>query len=174
MIDTEVTRLRRLRNTVLRARALAAELETAQSRRNSLFSRTAVNCWQIARVVTGRLRAHPYLSYQRGPTALDAFTGAGRAALLGMASRYGRRNLEVLSLELQRVARELDDARALTWSAELSDTFGRSQIQIRRLIAEIDLPRASHDARVPRAEARSAAVGDTASNVAGNWPYLAF
>jgi hypothetical protein len=173
MIDTEVMRLRRLRTTVLRARALAAELDATHSRRNSVFSRTAVNCWQIARVVTGRLRAHPYLNYQRGPTAFDAFCGAGRAALLAMASRYGRRNLEVLSLELQRVARELDDARALTWSAELSDTFGRSQIQIRRLIAELDLSRDSRDARVPRSEARSTAVGD-ASNVAGNWPYLAF
>jgi hypothetical protein len=164
-------RLRRLRNTVLQARALAAELAAAQPGRDSLFSRTAVNCWQIARVVTGRLRAHPYLHYQRGPTELDAFYGAARAAVLGATSRYGRRSLGILSDELQRVARALDDARALTWSAELSDTFGRSQIQIRRLLAELDH---SANARVQRADARSVAVGESANNVAGNWPYLAF
>ncbi len=170
MIDTEVTRLRRLRNTVLRARALAAVLDPAHSRRNSLFSRTAVHCWQIARVVSGRLRAHPYLNYQRGPTALEAFGGALRAGLLGIAARYGRSSLGILSAELQRVARELDDARALTWSAELSDTFGRSQLQLRRLMAELEQ---SH-ATAPRTELRNAAVDETAGNLAGNWPYLAF
>jgi len=171
MIDAEVMRLRRLRNTVLQARALAAEFDAAHSRRSSLYSRAAVSCWQIARMITGRLRAHPYLNYQRGPTELDALYGATRSAVLGMASRYGGRSLGILSEELQRVARELDDARALTRSAELSDTFGRSQIQLRRLIAELDL---SRNAGVPQAEARSAAVGETASTVAGNWPYLAF
>jgi hypothetical protein len=170
MIDAEVMRLRRLRNTVLQARALAAELDGAHSRRSSLFSRAAVNCWQIARVVTGRLRAHPYLNYQRGPTGLDALYGAARTAVLGVASRYSGRSLGILSQELQRVARELDDARALTWSAELSDTFGRSQIQLRRLIAELDR---SRNVTVPQDDARGAAVGESAGDVAGNWPYLA-
>jgi len=32
----------------------------------------------------------------------------------------------------------LDDARALTWSSELSDSLGRSQTQIRALIKELD------------------------------------
>ncbi len=169
MIDVEVMRLRRLRNTVLQARALASELDAGRSR-HSIVSRTAVSCWQIARVVTGRLRAHPHLNYQRGTTGFDAFYGAVRAGLLGVTSRLGQRGLRTLADELRRVARELDDARALTWSAELSDTFGRSQTHIRRLIAELDL---SLNAPSP-ITARTAAAGDGTSNVAGNWPYLAF
>jgi hypothetical protein len=168
MIDAEVMRLRRLRTTVLQARALAAELDDAHSRRHSVFSRAAVNCWQIARVVTGRLRAHPYLNYQRGPSEFEDLYGGARANWVGMASRSGPRRLRALSVELHRVARELDDARALTWSADLSDTFGRSQTQMRRLIAEVD---GSHHGMVPRVEARAA---EEAREVAGNWPYLAF
>ena len=138
MIDAEVTRLRRLRNTALNARALAAMLESSSSRRDSVFSRAAVRCWQIARVVTGRLRAHPYLSYQRGPSELAALYGGIRASLLSSAARTAGAVCRALSDDLQSVARELDDARALTWSTDLSDTFGRSQTQIRRLMAEIE------------------------------------
>ncbi len=54
-----------------------------------------------------------------------------------IASHRGR-SLQTLSGELRRVVGELDDARNLTWSAELSDTFGRSQTQIRSLIQELD------------------------------------
>ena len=184
MIDAEVMRLRRLRNTVLKARSLARQLDTSSSRRNSVFSRTAVSCWQIARVVTGRLRAHPYLSYQQGPSELSTLYGGVRADVLGGAARYGKRNLRILSDELQNVARELDDARALTWSAELSDTFGRSQSQIRRLIAEAGSGARQHEgarqtavarnAMASRVEARVSAVQDGSTNLAGNWPYLAF
>ena len=183
MIDTEVMRLRRLRNTVLRARALAAELEAAQSRRNSLFSRTAVNCWQIARVVTGRLRAHPYLNYQRGiqgelgTRSLMASRQGRRPALLPVcASGKGLSEpANPVRLKLHRVAHELDDARALTWSADLSDTFGRLQAQIRRLIAEVDGPRHVH--LVPGVDACAAEqdveIADLKSSDQDISPYLA-
>jgi len=179
MIDAEVMRLRRLRTTVLQARALAAEFDSAKSRRNSVFSRTAVNCWQIARVVTGRLRAHPYLKFQRGPTDLDTLYGGARANWFSMLSRSGPGRLQTLSDELHRVARELDDARALTWSADLSDTFGRSQAQIRRLIAEVDagVQRETGSRSGVAANSRSSVAardGEAAGDVAGNWPYLAF
>jgi hypothetical protein len=184
MIDAEVMRLRQLRNTVLKARSLAIQLDLSPPRRNSVFSRTAVSCWQIARVVTGRLRAHPYLNYQQGPSELSALYGGLRAGVLAGAARYGQRNLRILSEELQNVAHELDDARALTWSAELSDTFGRSQNQIRRLIAETGIgvrkqegARQTAGARnvmVPRVESRVSTAQDGSSNMAGNWPYLAF
>jgi hypothetical protein len=84
-----------------------------------------------------------------------------------------------LSDELQSVAGELDDARALTWSTDLSDTFGRSQAQLRRLMAEVEAgarkeagkDTGSRSAIVP--DARASAGGEEA-NLAGNWPYLAF
>jgi hypothetical protein len=178
MIDAEVTRLRRLRSAALNARALAARLESSSSR-HSVFSRTAGRCWQIARAASGRLNAHPYLSYQRGPSELSVLYGEIRARLLSSAARYGQRNFRALSDELQSVARELDDARALTWSTELSDIFGRSQAQLRRLMAEVEAgarkeagkDSSSRSVVVP--DARAGAGGEEA-NLAGNWPYLAF
>jgi hypothetical protein len=84
-----------------------------------------------------------------------------------------------LSDELQSVARELDDARALTWSTELSDTFGRSQAQLRSLMAEVEAgarqeigkDAGSRSVIVPDARAGA---GEEEANLAANWPYLAF
>ncbi len=172
MVDAEVMRLRRLRAAALRARALAGTLEFSASRPDSVFSRSAVACWRIARTITGRLRAHPDLRYQQGPGELRTLIDRIGARVRGAAARYRSRTLEVLGGEIQGVARELDDARALTWSPDLSDEFGRLQIQVRRLIAEIG--GVSHqagpltDLSVPQDE------DESASGVGGNWPYLAF
>jgi hypothetical protein len=177
MIDTEVMRLRRLRNTALRARALAAALDPDSARRNSVFSRSAVSCWRITRVITGWLRAHPYLSYQQGPSEMRGFYDRLSTGLLGAVAHYRGRSLQTFSSELQRVARELDDARALTLSSELSDTLGRAQMQIRSLIQELDADAhqegASRDATIARVGMRVGDRRDGASSVAGNWPYLA-
>ena len=181
MIDTEVTRLRRLRNTALRARAVAAALGSDPAPRDSAFSRSAASCWRIARVITGRLRAHPYLSYQRGPSEMRGVYDRVSAGLLGAIARYRGRSQQTFSEELRRVARELDDARALTWSSELSDSLGRSQTQIRALIKELDDGACSEAGRrnevesrhAPRIETRTGAVGNDAADVAGSWPYLA-
>jgi hypothetical protein len=178
MIDAEVARLRRLRSAALNARALAARLGSSSSR-HSVFSRTAGRCWQIARAASGRLNAHPYLSYQRGPSELSVLYGEIRASLLSSVARYGQRSFRALSDELQSVGRELDDARALTWSTELSDTFGRSQAQLRRLMAEVETGArkeagkdpGSRSAIVPDARAGA---GDEETNLATDWPYLAF
>jgi hypothetical protein len=174
MIDAEVTRLRRLRIKALNARALAAQLGPSSSQ-HSVFSRSAGRCWQIARVVTGRLKAHPYQSYQRGPGEISTLYAEIRASFKSVAAQYGQRNFRALSDELQGVARELDDARALTWLPDLSDTFGRSQAQLRRLLAEVEA-----GAR-KEAGSRNEIVADAktdpveeASNLAGDWPYLAF
>jgi len=40
------------------------------------------------------------------------------AGLLGAITRYRGRSQQSFSEELRRVARELDDARALTWSSD--------------------------------------------------------
>jgi hypothetical protein len=177
MIDAEVMRLRRLRNTALKARALAAVLDSEPARRNSVFSRSAVSCWRIARVITGWLRAHPYLSYQQGPSEVRGVYDRLSAGVLGVAARSRGRSRQAFSSELLRVARELDDARALTWSSDLSDTFGRSQMLLRTLIKELDAD--AHNEVMPRRETvvrvdtRTGNSRDAAGSVAGSWPYLA-
>jgi hypothetical protein len=181
MIDTEVMRLRQLRNTALKARALAAALDATldsdPARRSSVFSRSAVTSWRIARVITGWLRAHPYLSYQRGPSEVRGVYDRFSAGLLSAIARYRGRSAQTFSRELQRVARGLDDARALTWSADLSDTLGRAQMQIRTLIKELDADApnevASRHEAPARVEKRTADGRDDAGSVAANWPYLA-
>jgi hypothetical protein len=175
MIDAEVIRLRRLRDTALRVRALAAVLKTSDPRRDSVFSRSAVSCWQIARTITGRLRAHPDLSYQRGPSEFRTLVDGIRANVLGSVTRDRKRALAMLADDVRSVARELDDARALTWSAELSDDFGRAQIHMRRLISDLGGSRQGTGLRAARAPARGRSViPEEQSEVAGNWPYLAF
>jgi hypothetical protein len=178
MIDSEVIRLRRLRDTALKVRAIAAVLDAQSARRGSVVARSGQSCWRIARVVTGTLRAHPYLNYQRGPGEVRAVYDRMRAGLLGGIACYRGRSLQAFSAELQRVAQELDDTRALTWSADLSDALGRSQTQMRRLIKELDAAAVVEaGARIKpdnRREGRSVAVRDNTGSVAGNWPYLAF
>jgi hypothetical protein len=173
MIDAEVLRLRRLRDTALRARAIAAVLE---SPRHGVTLCASVACWRIARVATGWLRAHPYLQYQRGPSQWRGSYHRFSAYVRSVIARYQGRSLHILSLELQRVVRGLDDARALTWSADLSDTFGRSQLQIRRLIQELDAD-ARHEPGSYHESAMREALADARPNAGGsasaNWPYLA-
>jgi hypothetical protein len=176
MIDAEVMRLRRLRNAALKARALAAALDSDPDRRSSVFSRSAVNCWRIARVITGWLRAHPYLSYQRGPSDVRGVYDRLSAGLLSAVARSQARSPQILSRELQLVARKLDDARALTWSSDLSDTMGRAQMQIRTLIKELDSDAAAVASRhetLARVDTRAIDGRQDAESVAGNWPYLA-
>ena len=178
MIDTEVQRLRRLRNTALRARALAVALESRPARCSPVLSRSAVACWHIARVVTGRLRAHPYLRYQRGPSSMRIACDQISANLIGGIAHRRGRGLQALTGELRRVVSELADARALTWSAELSDTFGRSQAQLEGVMKELSAAVRSesgqhHDAD-SLADAGPGASVDNSGNVAANWPYLAF
>lgn len=176
MIDAEVIRLRRLRNTVLRARALARVLDLQPGRVNSAFARGAQDCWRVARVITGKLRAHPYLAYQQGPGDLRTIYNHVSASVRGgLALRAGRR-WRSFSLELQRVSRELDDVRALTWSSELSDTLGRAQTEIRSLVAEVGaLARKEGGATYQPARLDTPMVvdGRKASTGAGQWPYLA-
>jgi hypothetical protein len=166
-----------LRDTALRVRAIAAVMDSPKARHGSVVVRSGQSCWRIARVITGTLRAHPYLNYQRGPSEVRAVYDRIRAALLGGIARHRGRSLRTFRAELQRVAHELDDTRALTWSADLSDTLGRSQTQMRRLIQELDAAaRSEAGSRIEttRVEARSVALRDDAGTVAGTWPYLAF
>jgi hypothetical protein len=177
IFEAEVMRLRRLRSTALRARALAQILNSPTAGPNTVFSRSAGACWRIARTITGRLLAHPHLGYQRGPGSVRGAYHYVNAAWLGGIARFRGRNLQCWSAQLRLVIRELDDARALTWSAELSDSLGRFQIQVRRLIEEVDAEAhresGSQAGAASRGEAGICTVQPRAG-AAGSWPYLAF
>ena len=174
MVDAEVLRLRNLRNVALRARAVAHGLDSDS---DSILARSAVICWTIARIATGRLRAHPYLSYQRGPSRLRGLADRLLASLVALNARRENR-LSIFALQLQEVARGVDDVRALTWSPDLSDALGRMQIQIRRLANELDLGALGESGAtgMPRVKAVACTeAGDSlnAISVENNWPYLA-
>jgi hypothetical protein len=177
MIDIEVVRLRQLRNTALRARAIATALDAGHSVDDSVLSRSALAFWRIARVVTGKLRVHPYQSYQREPGYLHSLTDGAVAALMGGVAQLRGGRFGMYTGRLRKVARELDDTRALTWSPTLSDTLGRLQAEIRSLTRELEADaraeagaRSEVAARVDRGAMKG---GSDASGVAANWPYLA-
>lgn len=169
MIDNEVMRLRDLRNVALRARALARALE-GPTPESPDFGKSAVICWALARIATGHLRAHPYLSYQKGPSRLRDLANRSMAALAALNARRQGRCASVCAQELGLVARALADARALTWSAELSDALGRTQILLRRVCSELDA-RAQHEpATLGSSKIRGAVRQDPAES---DWPYIA-
>jgi hypothetical protein len=178
MIDAEVLRLRRLRNVALRARALAKILESDSAAGESVFTRSAVICWTIARVASGRLRAHPYLSYQQGPSRLAALADGLMASLVAMNARRQNRRVSVYAQHLQGVAREVDDVRALTWSPDLSDALGRMQTQMRRVANELDLAAQGESGATLVPRAKALAYAETSNSLEeisadNGWPYLA-
>jgi hypothetical protein len=176
MIDAEVLRLRKLRNVALRARALANTLDSDSSEERSLFARSALICWTIARIASGRLRAHPYMSYQRGPSWLRKLADGLLASLVALSARRRDRRFSVYAQELRNVSCEVDDVRSLTWSADLSDALGRMQTQLGRLANEFELGALRETGGpVPQAKAMACEGGDSMGEIAAvsSWPYLA-
>jgi len=177
MIDAEVMRLRRLRDAALRTRAFAVALDSGSATGDSVYARTAIICWRIAGVATGRLRAHPYLSYQRGASFTRMVHDRVLASVLGGIARYRGRGLRTFAVQLQQLERELNDSRALTWLLDLSDALGRSQARLRRLIKEVEhgaWKEAGSPGAVPSKERPTAGTREDPAKLAGNWPYLAF
>ena len=169
MVDAEVLRLRKLRNVALRTRVLGKILDSHAASNDSVFARASVLCWTIARIATGRLRAHPYLNYQRGHGRLAELADACVAAAIAAAARRRGRTAEVFAEHLQAVAREVDDVRSVSWSAELSDALGRVQIHARQILSELD-------SRLPAPRFTAPAVARRSIDdlvVEDNWPYLA-
>ena len=175
MIDKEVERLRRLRATALRVRTVASALDPHEA----LLNRGSCVAWRVARTVSGRLRAHPYGSFQKdaGIGVVVANSLAAANAVLGVNTRH--QGLLRFEAYLRSLARELSDVRALTCASDLNDNFGRSQIEIRALLAalayetgRVRLPEAP--AMAPVANAGSATNTGGALSVDSNWPYLAF
>jgi hypothetical protein len=177
MNEVEVARLRRLRESALRSRAIACAMVVNRHAWNEpLLLDGALSCWRIARAVSGKLRAHPDVRCQadagiamrlrhRVLATLRLFGGATRSQMLN----------EYLIL-MRHLLRQLDDARSLTLSPDLSDIFGRCQSEINVLIDRLareagsrlqvfcprgrDCPIGKHGDRplVPRYE--------------GEWPYM--
>jgi hypothetical protein len=168
MIDAEVMRLRKLRNIALRARTLAKALES-NCNNDCIFAESAAICWTISRIATGRLRSHPYLKYQQGPSRIRELIDRAIAVPVGLTARRRNRRFSVYASELQRVSREVADARALTWSADLSEALGRAQLQLRRLAKQLDGAAQHEVGAVPQQH------GDALEDMATQpkWPYLA-
>ena len=175
MFDKEVERLRRLRAAALRVRAVARAL----GRGDTLLNRGRCAAWRVARIVSGRLRAHPYASYQKdaGIGVVAANSLAAANAALGVRTRH--QGLLRFEAHLRSLARELSDVRALTSASDLNDSFARSQIEIRALLAALGVEtRGQYETRgVQLSEASAMApVTDAGSalTVDSDWPYLAF
>ncbi len=178
MNDLEVARLRQLRSSALRVRAVAQALSTSRvALQDPLLIRGACASWRIARVVSGRLKAHPYLRYQKDAAlGVIVFNGA-LARWLTLKSRNRLQALGEYEGNLRRLARQLEDARALTWSSDLSDALGRSQTEIRSLLTAVTGETAvSGSTRLAQCELSLAegGVGALAPAIEGDWPYLAF
>jgi hypothetical protein len=177
MIDAEVVRLRNLRNMALRARALADNLDTVHDGADSVFAASAVNCWGLVRVISGYLKAHPYLSYQRGPSrSRDLFYGV-LAAPIGSAARQKNRRHSVFAGCLQTLARELENTLVVTRSPHLSDALGRVQVRFRVLREELvaGAQREAGVEGVSRTDSLRTGSARAISHDAGSvdWPYLA-
>ncbi len=104
MIDPEVARLRRLRSEALLVREVARTLaSTPWAAKESLLDRTACASWRIARIVSGRLRSHPYAHPQEpaaraeSPAAAreHARTASGRRHRAGLVVRFQRGAVEI-------------------------------------------------------------------------------
>jgi hypothetical protein len=178
MIDAEVLRLRKLRSVALRARALAKILDSDCTQEQSVFARSAAMCWTIARIASGHLRAHPYLSYQQGPSPLDGVADGLFASLAALNARRQNRRLSVYVQQLRDVAREVNDARALTWSPDLSDALGRIQIRMYRLANELELGALAETGAILTPRTKAVACAETSNALDeiaadNSWPYLA-
>jgi len=138
-MSDEVKRLRRLRRKALEVRAVAIYLNAAvpEDRIFRIYERAALVNWRIARIATGKLRSHPYRNYQKDPGFFESRLGLVRAYLKAALATIVGRGMRLFLEEISSASRELDDARALTWSAELSDAFGRAQERMRSVIDEV-------------------------------------
>ena len=175
MIDPEVARLRRLRGEALRVREVARALGSTRWA-NDLLARGACASWRIARVVSGRLKAHPYLRYQRGVGLGSIVANRLFASLLAATTRNRLQALKRYESQLQRLVRHLDDTRALSWSSDFSDTLGRLQYEFQSLLEDLaQLTESRVTTGLPtRATRTDDLVGGLARTVEGDWPYLAF
>jgi hypothetical protein len=175
MIDAEVERLRALRGSALRVRAVARALgENGATLNDPLLKTGAGAAWRIARAVSGRLRAHPYAPFQRDATFAILLRNSVVAKVSALTSADRRHAFEAFDWQLRSLSRELDDARALTRTAELSDIFGRSQSEVRWLLGAVRCAKRGAPCAATPVPALAPAASNTAAASSGrDWPYLA-
>jgi hypothetical protein len=102
---------------------------------------------------------------------LQTLTDQALAAVTAFVARKQGRPHRVFAQQLQILAREVDDVRALTWSADLSEVLGRAQWQLLRSLQ--DLNAGIHREGGAPIAVRSAASQSAASANPTDWPYLA-
>ncbi len=174
MDDFEVRRLRRLRDSALRVRAIARSLGSVETVLNDPLLRAGGQAaWRIVRTVTGKLRAHPRLEFQKdaGVGTLLGNSVVAYASVLCASSRQS--TLKRFDGELNALAHELRNVRALTWASDLSDSLGRSQDEIRSLIATLGRE-LQPLAAMPAPPSMTPQPPREAPQTSGSdWPYLA-
>jgi hypothetical protein len=145
MADLEVERLRRLRGSALRLRAVARALTDNKriaggDRGNDgdLLNQGRLAAWRVARIASGWLRAHPYVRYQRDATLGTVLANSLVAAVTSLSATSRQRAVCQFGARVRAVLREIDDARALTRSAALSDNLGRSQDEFRAVLEALE------------------------------------
>jgi hypothetical protein len=138
MSNDEVERLRKLRASALRVRAIAQALAVTQPQPliGDWLKRISGATWRISRAVSGQLRAHPYATFQKDAGVLTILANSLRASAVARCFGRHTRGVSHIATELSSLSRLLDDARALTCTLALSDSFGRSQIEVRTLLSE--------------------------------------
>jgi hypothetical protein len=194
MIDPEVARLRRLRDEALRVRQIARRLGAARwGIDDPLLNRGACASWRLVRLATGKLIEHPYLRYQQGAALGTLFGNRLAAEWIAVTRKERSAGLKILAFELQSLSRQLDDARALTWSTDFSDALGRSRSEINSLLQALATETRGATETQSATETRGVAleprlrparpegaprtdnlVGGLAQRLEGDWPYLAF
>jgi hypothetical protein len=178
MIDPEVARLRRLRDEALRVREIARTFESSQwAASESLLDRTACASWRIARVVSGRLRGHPYVEFQKDASAASRAGHRLHAYYLALTHKNRPQGLNVLEAHLNTLGRRLDDAIALAWSSDFSAALSRCQVEIRTLTQALACETRSDGAQVRpvvrATQPSDASMGELGAALEGDWPYLA-
>jgi hypothetical protein len=178
MIDPEVARLRRLRGEALRVRAIARALGAARWATNDTFlSRGACASWRVARIVSGKLKAHPYLRYQKDASAGVHVRNRLAAWYLALVCKDRIHALKEYESRLCALVRQLEDTRALAWSSDFSDSLGRAVYDISSLLDDLGpvTQSAATRQRLPvRAPRGEQLVDNLGSAIPGDWPYLAF
>jgi hypothetical protein len=177
MIDPEVARLRRLRSEALLVREIARMYESSRwAGSDSLLDRCACAGWRIARIVSGRLRSHPYAEYQKDVGAAALLSNRLRAFGLAIAHNKPARAFAVLEAHVQTLNRQLDDAIRLGWSSDFSAALNRAHVEIKSLsaaLASTNRGAAAEERPVALPVGSDRVVGDLGPALEGDWPYLA-
>jgi hypothetical protein len=128
---------------------------------------------------------HPYARFQEDPGIGVVFKNSFVAATAGLRARSQRQALLSLEGHLTRLARQLDDARALTLAPDLSDSLGRLQIEIRSVLTALEQratleqctaleQRTTLERETPVGLTSVVAGPSYAAPADADWPYLAF